>query len=145
MWRNLHLQENRLPLVNITNRYYLTMKFLLGIRRILGLWGRWSRVEQPKRIVVRTGMNTEMGKIADLNPKYRIDGNAVAASFGAAGKILIIVPLHLTILVVVAGIMHGQPPYAMFLAGVSLAVAAIPEGLAGNCNYCAGSRCSAND
>ena len=45
------------------------------------------------------------------------------------GKILIIVAIALTILVVVAGIMHGQPPYAMFLAGVSLAVAAIPEGL----------------
>ena len=32
-------------------------------------------------------------------------------------------------MVVVAGILHGQPAYDMFLAGVSLAVAAIPEGL----------------
>ncbi|MDF2725941.1 MAG: ATPase, partial [Paenibacillus sp.] len=44
-------------------------------------------------------------------------------------KILIIVALALTVVVVVAGIVHGQEPYGMFLAGVSLAVAAIPEGL----------------
>src|SRR5699024_5417425 len=45
------------------------------------------------------------------------------------GKILIFVALSLTILVVGVGIYQGHPVYHMFLAGVSLAVAAIPEGL----------------
>src|SRR5699024_9496468 len=45
------------------------------------------------------------------------------------GKILIIVALILTALVVGIGIYQGHPVYHMFLAGVSLAVAAIPEGL----------------
>src|SRR5690606_9446045 len=45
------------------------------------------------------------------------------------GKILIAIAVMLTAAVAVAGILHGQPAYDMFLAGVSLAVAAIPEGL----------------
>ncbi|MBJ6969833.1 HAD-IC family P-type ATPase, partial [Vibrio cholerae] len=45
------------------------------------------------------------------------------------GKILIIVALILTALVVLAGVYQGNEVYHMFLAGVSLAVAAIPEGL----------------
>src|SRR5699024_6284593 len=45
------------------------------------------------------------------------------------GKILIAVSIFLTMLVVAVGIYQGHPIYNMFLAGVSLAVAAIPEGL----------------
>ncbi|WP_249727671.1 P-type ATPase, partial [Bacillus paralicheniformis] len=45
------------------------------------------------------------------------------------GKILIIVYLILTALVVLAGMYQGNEVYHMFLAGVSLAVTAIPEGL----------------
>src|SRR5699024_11169402 len=48
---------------------------------------------------------------------------------GELGKILIIAVLLLTALVVGVGILQGNPAYDMFLAGVSLAVAAIPEGL----------------
>ena len=42
---------------------------------------------------------------------------------------LIFVALLLTALTVGIGVYHGQPLYDMFLAGVSLAVAVIPEGL----------------
>src|SRR5699024_1083456 len=45
------------------------------------------------------------------------------------GKVLIAISLLLTVLVVGIGIYQGHPVYNMFLAGVSLAVAAIPEGL----------------
>src|SRR5699024_6658875 len=45
------------------------------------------------------------------------------------GKILIVLALVLTALVVGVGIYQGHQVYEMFLAGVSLAVAAIPEGL----------------
>ena len=82
-----------------------------------------------KAIVVRSGMGTEMGKIADLIQNTDSMETPLQHRLEQLGKILIIVSIALTILVVVAGIFHGQPPYAMFLAGVSLAVAAIPEGL----------------
>lgn len=42
---------------------------------------------------------------------------------------MIVAALFLTLLVVAAGVIQGHDLYSMFLAGVSLAVAAIPEGL----------------
>ena len=74
-------------------------------------------------------MSTEMGKIADLIQQTDEMETPLQRRLEQLGKILIIVALCLTVMVVVAGILHGQPAYGMFLAGVSLAVAAIPEGL----------------
>ena len=76
-----------------------------------------------------TGMETEMGKIADLIQNTEVMATPLQQRLEHLGKILIGVALVLTVFVVVAGIWHGQPAYGMFLAGVSLAVAAIPEGL----------------
>ena len=80
-------------------------------------------------VIVETGMNTEMGKIADLIQSTEEMETPLQRRLEQLGKILIVISLLLTALVVVTGIWHGQNAYAMFLAGVSLAVAAIPEGL----------------
>ncbi len=82
-----------------------------------------------KAVVVRTGMQTEMGKIAHLIQSTQTLATPLQRRLEQLGKLLIGVAIGLTVVVVVAGIVHGQPPYEMFLAGVSLAVAAIPEGL----------------
>jgi Ca2+-transporting ATPase len=101
----------------------------VGDQRNLGFMGTMVARGTAKAVVVRTGMATEMGKIADLIQHTESMETPLQHRLEQLGKILIIVAIALTILVVLAGIMHGQPPYAMFLAGVSLAVAAIPEGL----------------
>lgn len=101
----------------------------LGDQRNLGFMGTMITRGTAKGIVVRTGMSTEMGKIADLIQSTESMDTPLQHRLEQLGKILIIVALALTVLVVVAGIVHGQEPYGMFLAGVSLAVAAIPEGL----------------
>lgn len=80
-------------------------------------------------IVTATGMQTEMGKIAHLIQTVGTLTTPLQRKLEQLGKILIIVALFLTLLVVVIGIMHGHDAYMMILAGVSLAVAAIPEGL----------------
>lgn len=80
-------------------------------------------------IVVETGMETEMGKIAHLLDRTESVETPLSRRLAQLGKILIIIALVLTTVVVVTGIWHGQQAYSMFLAGVSLAVAAIPEGL----------------
>lgn len=80
-------------------------------------------------IIVGTGMNTEMGRIAHLIQSTEQNTTPLQRRLEQLGKILIIVALFLTALVVVTGVMHGHDLYKMFLAGVSLAVAAIPEGL----------------
>ncbi|MUG73710.1 calcium-translocating P-type ATPase, SERCA-type [Paenibacillus validus] len=101
----------------------------LGDQRNLGFMGTMVTRGTARGVVVRTGMQTEMGKIADLIQNTDAMETPLQHRLEQLGKILIIVALALTVLVVVAGIVHGQEPYGMFLAGVSLAVAAIPEGL----------------
>jgi Ca2+-transporting ATPase len=101
----------------------------LGDQRNLGFMGTMMTRGTAKGIAIRTGMETEMGKIADLIQNTEAMATPLQHRLEQLGKILIMVALGLTVMVVVAGIIHGQPPYGMFLAGVSLAVAAIPEGL----------------
>ncbi|MEW2951857.1 calcium-translocating P-type ATPase, SERCA-type [Bacillus velezensis] len=80
-------------------------------------------------VVVGTGMNTAMGKIADMLESAGSLSTPLQRRLEELGKILIIVALLLTVLVVAVGVLQGHELYSMFLAGVSLAVAAIPEGL----------------
>ncbi|MDQ6420841.1 calcium-translocating P-type ATPase, SERCA-type [Paenibacillus sp. LHD-117] len=101
----------------------------LGDQRNIGFMGTMLTRGTAKGIVVRTGMGTEMGKIAGLIQSTESMETPLQHRLEQLGKLLIIVAIGLTIMVVVAGILHGQPAYGMFLAGVSLAVAAIPEGL----------------
>lgn len=102
---------------------------LLGDLKNFGFMGTMMTRGTGKGVVVRTGMQTEMGKIANLIQTTESMDTPLQHRLEQLGKILIFVALGLTVLVVVAGILHGQPAYGMFLAGVTLAVAAIPEGL----------------
>jgi len=80
-------------------------------------------------VVVATGMQTEMGKIAHLMQNTDELSTPLQENLNQLGKVLIIGALLLTAIVVLAGIWNGQDIYMMILAGISLAVAAIPEGL----------------
>lgn len=80
-------------------------------------------------VVIGTGMNTAMGQIADLLQNAETMETPLQRRLEQLGKILIVVALALTVLVVGIGVIQGHDLYNMFLAGVSLAVAAIPEGL----------------
>ncbi|MGF2615592.1 calcium-translocating P-type ATPase, SERCA-type [Rossellomorea vietnamensis] len=80
-------------------------------------------------VVTATGMGTAMGKIADMIQTAETMVTPLQRRLEQLGKILITVALVLTALVVGIGVIQGHDMYTMFLAGVSLAVAAIPEGL----------------
>ncbi|WML39037.1 calcium-translocating P-type ATPase, SERCA-type [Neobacillus sp. OS1-2] len=80
-------------------------------------------------VVIATGMKTAMGQIADLLQNAESQETPLQRRLEQLGKILITVALLLTVLVVIVGVLRGHELYEMFLAGVSLAVAAIPEGL----------------
>jgi Ca2+-transporting ATPase len=101
----------------------------LGDRKNMGYMGTMVVRGTGLGIVVHTGMATEMGRIAHLIESTEAMDTPLKRRLEQLGKVLIVVALFLTALVVVTGIMHGQDMYKMFLAGVSLAVAAIPEGL----------------
>jgi Ca2+-transporting ATPase len=101
----------------------------LGDRRNMAFMGTLVTRGASRGIVIGTGMETEMGKIADLLENTESAETPLQRRLEQLGKILIGLAIALTVVVVVAGIWHGHEPYIMFLAGVSLAVAAIPEGL----------------
>ncbi|WP_047151585.1 calcium-translocating P-type ATPase, SERCA-type [Aneurinibacillus tyrosinisolvens] len=101
----------------------------LGDQTNIGFMGTLVTGGTAHAVVLTTGMMTEMGKIADLIQTTETVQTPLQLKLEQLGKILIVVALALTALVVATGIFHGQNAYAMFLAGVSLAVAAIPEGL----------------
>jgi Ca2+-transporting ATPase len=79
--------------------------------------------------VVATAMETELGRIAHLIEEAEQDGTPLQQRLTRLGKILVAACLAICGLVTLLGILRGESPFAMFMAGVSLAVAAIPEGL----------------
>lgn len=80
-------------------------------------------------VVVNTGMHTEMGHITRMIQEAEEDVTPLQRRLEQLGKVLVVFCLLVCALVVVLGVLRGEPIYNMFLAGVSLAVAAIPEGL----------------
>ncbi|MGG6310067.1 calcium-translocating P-type ATPase, SERCA-type [Paenibacillus macerans] len=101
----------------------------LGDQKNIGFMGTMITRGTGRGIVIRTGMDTEMGKIADLIQNTEVQETPLQRRLEQLGKILIYMALGLTVVVVLLGILQGQPASSMFFAGVSLAVAAIPEGL----------------
>ena len=83
-----------------------------------------------KARIVQTGMNTEMGKIADMLQSIENEKSPLKEKLNSLGKVLVVICIVICIIVTLTGIWRGQDKYEMFLLGVSLAVAAIPEGLA---------------
>ena len=80
-------------------------------------------------IVAATGMATEMGIIADMMQEVADEMTPLQKRLGELGRWLVTISTALCLVVVVTGILQGESFYKMFLTGVSLAVAAIPEGL----------------
>lgn len=76
------------------------------------------------------GMDTEMGKIADLIQNIEEEKSPLNKKLDSLGKILVVICLIICSVVTIMGIIRGNDATEMFLLGVSLAVAAIPEGLA---------------
>jgi Ca2+-transporting ATPase len=82
-----------------------------------------------KGMVVGTGANTEMGKIAKVIQTFEDETTPLQLKLNELGKWLGIVCLAICALVFVIGFLRNGQVLEMFLVAVSLAVAAIPEGL----------------
>ena len=81
-------------------------------------------------IIDAIGMKTEMGKIANLLDNIEEDKSPLRERLDSLGKILVVMCIVVCLIVTILGIIRGNDITEMFLLGVSLAVAAIPEGLA---------------
>lgn len=82
-----------------------------------------------KAIVVRTGMDTEVGKIAAMLIDTESDTTPLQNRLADTGKMLGVTALFICGIIFAIGTVKHIPPFEMFMTSVSLAVAAIPEGL----------------
>ncbi len=81
-----------------------------------------------KAVVCEVGMNTEMGKIADLINEEK-EETPLEKKLEQLGKTLGLGAIIICVIIFVVGILKNIKPLDMFITSVSLAVAAIPEGL----------------
>lgn len=83
-----------------------------------------------KGIVVETGMNTEVGNIAGMLNNVEETATPLQQKLNKLGKSLGIMALAICVIIFIIGLLYGKDVIDMFMTAVSLAVAAIPEGLA---------------
>ena len=101
----------------------------IGDQRNMAFSGTVITRGRGRGIVTATGMATEMGQIAGLMQNVEEEDTPLQKRLDQLGKWLVVLCLLISAIVVGLGIHQGKPLFQMFLAGVSLAVAAIPEGL----------------
>ena len=80
-------------------------------------------------VVVETGMNTKVGKIAGMIIEDEAPETPIQKKLAEVGKTLAIICIIICVLIFVIGIFKQIPIVEMFMTSVGLAVAAIPEGL----------------
>lgn len=101
----------------------------LADRRNMVFFGTTATYGRGKGIVVATGMKTEIGKIAGALGAIPPEKTPLQQNLTVLGKTLGTAIMAICGVVFVLGLLRREPPFEMFLTSVSLAVAAIPEGL----------------
>ncbi len=100
-----------------------------GDRRFMVYMGTVITGGRGRALVSATGMNTEMGGIADLIQNIEEDQTPLQKRLENLGKIIVAGCLTICAIVAATGILRGEEAFSMLLTGISLAVAAVPEGL----------------
>ncbi|BBB92645.1 MAG TPA: heavy metal translocating P-type ATPase [Methylomusa anaerophila] len=101
----------------------------LGDRKNMVYMGTSVSRGRGTAVVVATGMNTEMGKIASLIQQHSNEATPLQRRLEELGRYLVYGCLAVSGIVFIAGLMRGLPLIQMLQTAASLAVAAIPEGL----------------
>ena len=101
----------------------------LGDRLNLAYMGTTVTYGRGKFVVIATGMYTEMGKVASLIESEKNVKTPLQLKLEELSKYLGIAAILISATIFAIGVLQKRPAFDMFMTGVSLAVAAIPEGL----------------
>lgn len=130
---NLKIEEAALTgeseAVNKTTKAIPEDDLALGDRRNMVFMGTVATYGRGTTVITDTGMNTELGNIADLIQGVEEEQTPLQKRLAYLGKVLAVLALVIIAVVVILGLLRGEPLSELFLVGISMAVAAVPEGL----------------
>ncbi len=101
----------------------------LGDRRNMSYAGTTVSYGRGRGVVVATGMNTEFGKIARMLQTVEVVRTPLQKNLDKIGRVLAWSALLVVSLIVALGLLRGMPFLEMFIFGIALAVAVVPEAL----------------
>jgi len=131
---NLKIQESSLTgesvSVNKTTDTLIDPDLAIGDRKNLAYSSSIVTYGRGLGVVIATGMNTQVGKIAAFITDDTSDNETpLSKQLNKTGKTISLVVIIAAIIILVTGLLQGRSFIEMFLVSVSIAVAAIPEGL----------------
>lgn len=101
----------------------------LGDRVNMAFMGTVVTYGRGQAVVVSTGMQTELGRIATLIQKVEREATPLQKRLDRVGKGLLKIILGIVLLICGLGMLRGENLATMLMTGVSIAVAAVPEAL----------------
>jgi P-type Ca2+ transporter type 2C len=101
----------------------------IGDRLNMVFMGTTVAAGAGKAVVTATGMRSEVGRIATLLGETSETTTPLQKKLDGFGRILVWAALGIVVLLVIIGLIRHESPLTLFMTAVSLAVAAVPEGL----------------
>ncbi|GAA0121759.1 calcium-translocating P-type ATPase, SERCA-type [Clostridium faecium] len=131
---NLKIEESALtgesvPVDKDANILITSDDISLGDQKNMAFMSTLATYGRGIGLAVATGMNTEIGKIAKMLDESENEQTPLQKKLEELGKILGFAAIGICILMFIIGLFQGRDRLEMFITSISLAVAAIPEGL----------------
>jgi P-type Ca2+ transporter type 2C len=101
----------------------------LGDRRNLVFSGTDVTYGRGRALIVATGTDTELGQITGMLQAVEEHRTPLQENLDKVGRVLAIAAAIVVVLIAGLGVLRGEPPLQMFIFGVALAVAVVPEAL----------------
>ncbi|WP_437337682.1 cation-translocating P-type ATPase [Sorangium sp. So ce394] len=130
--KNLHVDESALTGESVPSDKHVAVvpeDAGVGDRKNLAFGGTLVTSGTGTAVVISTGAATELGRISSMLHEATEIETPLTRSMAKVGRVLTIAIVAVALLIVGVALLRGYPPVDAMLAGISLAVAAIPEGL----------------